>query len=550
MADKPKNLSDIDNFWDLNSLLPKKRPVMPGVRQVNTDTTPVEVAFGESPQKSGTPIPARSEAAAEHPSKPLDPYLVYIPENKLITRVEVCRWDSRFNFYENFRTDAKRLWSRVGTECERVSFFSYIPQYSQLKYSQLKWYLWWRENVRRGVYIPTDFCYILLYIYEIINCPELISPEEGLMRLVDVWLAFRSEYRRIDSYMCEWLCDYCLINKLTCPFERLEPVLGEIIASASFKEFYIDTSSGAAAASRLLEFTSDYDWRAGRYVTPDTLPVFSTHIKAAFDKACREILLCDGGSFAKEIRIQRTAYEGALCAYDIKRTVAVEYISHTRSPKFRFAATDIIKYSENRVRMALGIKSRLKADSLTEQLKACIDEYFDEHLPAPKKTRRTASNSEVHTHDYDKLYEPATTTLSLENALKIEERSWKTTEALTSAFEEEEPIKDADTSKSDVDKTYTDSPRIAVHASDDEDEFAEFISMLGDSDGEAFRLVALGSADGIKRVADATGILPEAIADRINEAAFDIIGDSIIEPSPEGYKLIPDYKEDILKWLK
>ncbi len=563
VSDKPKNLDDIDRFWDLNSLLPKKRPVAPTHRAPNTDT--VEITVGaDGVRESGIPIPVNkgggnisphntarklnelsmSARAEQYRSRPLDPYLIYTPQNSLIKRVEVARWDTKFNFYENFRTDAVRLWPRAAVECERVPFFSYVPQYSQLKYPQLKWYLWWRENVRRGVYLKTDFCYILLYIYEIINCSDLIAPERGVGLLCDIWLAYRNDHRRIDSYMCDWLCDYCLINRLSCPTDRLEPILGEIVATANFKEFYID-GAGTSAAADMLAHASTYDWRKSRYVTEDNIAVFAHHIRAAFDKVWREIISKnEKGDTVKALRVERTAYEGALCVYDMKRTVTVEYISYTRSPKFRFVATDIIKYSENRVRMALGIKSRLKVEELTGEMRACIDRYFDTNLPAQKKERPTrVGASEPTVNEYDKLYEPISTDFSVENAMKIEEKSWTTTERLTFAFEEE-------SAKAEPTHEKVTEAIKAEQAVDGEDEFAALISSLDEGAREALALIANGDASGIARVSARLGMLADALADRINELAFDVIGDSIIEPDNVGYRLIPDYEGDIKKWLK
>ncbi len=563
MSDKPKNLDDIDRFWDLNSLLPKKRPVAPTHRAPNTDT--VEITLnGDGARESGTPIPPQSaschasphdaarrlnelpfhERAQQYRSRPLDPYLIYTPQNGLIKRVEVARWDTKFNFYENFRADAVRLWSRAASECEHVPFFSYVPQYSQLKYAQLKWYLWWRENVRRGVYLKTDFCYILLYIYEIINCPDLITPERGVGLLCDIWLAYRDEHRRIDSYMCDWLCDYCLINRLSSPTDRLLPILGEIVTAANFKEFYVD-GAGTSAAADMLAHASTYDWRKSRYVTEDNIAVFAHHIRAAFGKVWHEIISKnESGDTVKALRVERTAYEGALCVYDMERTVVVEYASYTRSPRFRFVATDIIKYSENRVRMALGIKSRLKVEELTDEMRACIDSYFDANLPAKKKDRPTRSGaSEPTVNEYDKLYEPINADFSLERAMKIEENSWGTTELLTSAFEEAseavEPIPEKATEPVQTAPSY-----------DGEDEFAALASSLDEGAREALTLVANGDASGIAKVAARLGALADALADGINELAFDVIGDSIIEPDNGGYRLIPDYEGDIKKWLK
>ncbi len=576
MSDKPKNMADIDNFWDLESLLPKKRPVNPGARRLNTDTVEISVGSDDITPDKTSPIPPRRDTdadfakagkhdvarrlnelpmrtrAEEYRSKPLDPYRIYEVKDSLIRRVEVSAWSSRFNFYENFLSDAKRLWGRAGTPCDHVSFFSYVPQYSQLKYAQLKWYLWWRENVRNGVYLKTDFCYILLYIYEIINAPDILPPQKGVEKLCDIWLNYRAEHRRIDSYMCDWLCDYCLIHGIPCPFRRLEPIIGDIVETASLKEFYIDTRNGDSAA-RILAYSSSYDWHKSRYVTPENVELFAYHIKAAFEKAYKEILSEKDDSLAKEFRMERTAYDGALCVYSMKRTIAVEYISYTRSPRFRFTVTDIIKYSENRIRMALGIKSRLKTESLTDKLKACLDAYFDEHLPPPKKSRvSSVAVSAPVVHEYDKLYEPVTSSLSLENALEIEKNSWSTTEILVSAFDD---IGEADAHTEAPALTeelppIKSAPENGFSDADATDEFEAFVSSVDDKMRDTLKMLADGDGQALAKSAQKYGLLADALADMINEAAFDIIGDSIIEADGGAYRFISDYEGDIKKWLK
>lgn len=542
MSDKPKNLDDIDRFWDLNTLLPKKRLVSPAYSAPNTDT--VEINIDSPAQRDNdVAIPPRADVQ-KYRSHALEPYLIYTPENSLIRRVEVSKWSNKFNFYENFRMDAVRLWSRAATECEHVPFFAYVPQYSQLKYAQLKWYLWWRENVRGGVYLRTDFCYILIYIYEILNCPNLIEPERGIELLCDIWLAYRAQHPRIDSYMCDWLCDYALINKLPCPTHRLEPILGEIVAKANFKEFYI-SGANTSAAAEMLSHTSTYDFRKSRYVTAENISVFAAHIRAAFDRVWHEVISKNSTDSAKLLRVERVSYEGALCVYDMKRTVAVEYASYTRSPRFRFVATDIIKYSENRVRMALGIKSRLKVEELTDEMRACIDRYFDENLPAQKKVRAPKyGESENIVPEYEKHYEPISSTLSVENAMQIEKASWGTAELLSAAFEEEK----ADASLEAIAPT---KPKLLTAAENSgQDEFSVLVGMLDSTALDALTLLANGDADGVAKSAKGVGMLADALADKINECAFDIIGDSIIEPDGTGYRIIADYEGDIKKWLK
>ncbi len=592
MSDKPKNLSDIDNFWDLESLLPKKRPVTPTHRAANTETVEMEIG-ADKRSDGGAAVPPRPVSAELSPDRripsareeaerlhtlsmrtraeanrsfPLAPYLIYEPTSRLIRRVAVSKWQTRYNFYEKFREDACRYWQRAAVECEPVPFFSYIPQYNQLKYAQLKWYLKWRDNVRRGVYLRTDFSYILLYIFEIINCPDLTPPEQGLKLLVDIWLNYRAAHRRIDSYLCEWVCDFCLINQLPCPTERLEPILGEIVAAASFKEFYMDAGSRMNRAASILTYSSTYDWHKSRYVTNENRALFAEHIRGAFDHAYRRVLAEKFDEIeAKETHMERDAYNGALCVYDMKRSLSIDYISFTRSPKFRFVVTDIIKYSENRIRAALGIKAKLKVEELSDSLKACIDEYFDAKLPIPQKQRAKPKNEESRDPSYDKLYEPVHADFSIDRALKIEESSWGTTEILTTALTDALPAEPAPVPHAE---DLAQKPSVAIAASipevtaprisdapmsssqSEDNEFALFVAALAEASRRALRLLASGDRMGIAKEAASAGMLADALADKINECAFDFIGDSVVEADGGGYKIISDYEGDLIKWLE
>ncbi len=551
MCAKPENLNDIDSFWDLNELLPKRRPVTPSYRNINTDTVEISV---DTPEKatSGAPIPKADTArrlnelplrqrAEEYRSKPLDPYLIYKPESRLIKHVEVSAWNNRFNFYENFLTDAKRLWNRTAEKCEHTPFFSYIPQYSQLKYAQMKWYLWWRENVRGGVYLKSDFCYILLYIYEILNCTDLISPEIGVIKLCDIWLNYRGNHRRLDRYMAEWLCDYCLINKLPCPTARLKPILAEIGEIASLKEFYMDFSDADNLSNSILGYSA-HDFKKSRYVTDENREIFERHMGGAV-KAAAELILSkpeDCELIGTDYRVTRVSYESALCSYSAKRSVAVEYTSYTRSPKFRFIATDIVKYCENRIRAALGVRPRLKAEGLSDALKSHIDRYFSANLPVPKKQSQPAENTRV--PEYEKLYEPTVTEFSLSHALEIEKNSWDTTERLTSAFEDEAPIEEISKPAEKTAPEVTDIPPAA-------DEFHSLILTLDKEYIEVLRAVYSGDRKGFTAAVNRIGALPDGVIDKINETAFDLIGDIIIEPYEDTYRIIPDYEGELTKWL-
>ena len=51
-------------------------------------------------------------------------------------------------------------------------------------------------------------------------------------------------------------------------------------------------------------------------------------------------------------------------------------------------------------------------------------------------------------------------------------------------------------------------------------------------------------------MAQLAGLLPDAIVEQINEAAFDLLGDIVIEQADDGsYTVIEDYEQDVKKIL-
>lgn len=67
---------------------------------------------------------------------------------------------------------------------------------------------------------------------------------------------------------------------------------------------------------------------------------------------------------------------------------------------------------------------------------------------------------------------------------------------------------------------------------------------LGDF-AEFIKLAAAGDRAGQRRFAAAHGLMPDAVADRINTAAGDILGDIILEDAGGCYTVIEDYIEDL-----
>lgn len=101
------------------------------------------------------------------------PELSYDADGVLLHRVEVYVWRSDYRYFDQFVQDAAAYAARPAPaeQPAREPFFSFFPQYVQMGRRQETWYLWWREQVRHGVFPDTDYAYILLYVFELINQP-------------------------------------------------------------------------------------------------------------------------------------------------------------------------------------------------------------------------------------------------------------------------------------------------------------------------------------------------------------------------------------------
>ena len=270
-----------DDFWDLDKLVPKKRSASlspfttkPTVKDYYVDVNVsmnVNVNVSVNPgeprdDKALQTIDGRAEErkltvtaqrAAEYGEE-----RVYYPENTLIKSITVKRYKDKYDFYDNFRKAAILYYDCPGEKCDFAQFYSYMPQYSQLNKAQKSYYLYWRSEMRQGRFIKTDYSYLYLYVYEIINPPDVVEPERGVKLLCRLWKEYRKALPRIDMYFSIWVRDYCLVHELPCPISELHDIIFDVIRISDFKEYYF-TSIGTTSRDgvwSLIAYLSDYDW--------------------------------------------------------------------------------------------------------------------------------------------------------------------------------------------------------------------------------------------------------------------------------------------------
>ena len=431
--EKKRKKDELDRFWEIDSLIPPRRaPHYPH------DTEAVEIE--SEPPKANAPtgalsesakIPPRSDAPKPHfipPHTPEEqdgrpkPTLEYAPDNALVRCVRIYPHKSNFRYYESFVRDAARLYGIKGEECPRVPFFSYVPQYTQMNRAQLCWYLWWRENARQGNYLDTDYSYVLLYLYEIINLSDIMDAAESQSQLCRLWVRYRTIFRQMDSYLPDWICDYSLIHRLPPPDSQTGITLSAVMTHCTLKEFYVPCGGEGGYLLALLAFCSNYDYKKSKFYNEASADLFDRAVMGAL-ALVTEHLSGDGKLFSNanmdDSRMIRDAYTGALCAHRTKCRIEVEYCSFSRSHELRFFITDVVKYTENQVRSALGVRSRLTIYALPTSIRALLDTYLRGILPKRMSQKARTESSE----EYEKLYDLQKTELSLSNAASIEKMS-------------------------------------------------------------------------------------------------------------------------------
>ena len=66
---------------------------------------------------------------------------------------------------------------------------------------------------------------------------------------------------------------------------------------------------------------------------------------------------------------------------------------------------------------------------------------------------------------------------------------------------------------------------------------------------EGLRLIAAGDIQGFSGLAEECYMLPDTLAECVNELCYEVLGDIGIEEKNGGYALIDDYREEIMQWL-
>ena len=94
------------------------------------------------------------------------------------------------------------------------TFKSYCPTYNAMRDRQLRGYFTWRAQVRRGTVEETSTSFAFLYLYELICGIGVDDPLDGFNKIKAFWDVYRAFEPGIDRFARVWLQDYAVLHGL------------------------------------------------------------------------------------------------------------------------------------------------------------------------------------------------------------------------------------------------------------------------------------------------------------------------------------------------
>lgn len=120
------------------------------------------------------------------------------------------------------------------------TFSRYYPTYAMMSDQQLRGYFTWRAQVRRGVVEATSLSFAFVYIYELLNGIGGSDPRACFDKLFAFWQAYRAVAPEIDRYAKSWLRDFIV-------YHGLPAALMEQVVDTSFEQALIVARRAEAA---------------------------------------------------------------------------------------------------------------------------------------------------------------------------------------------------------------------------------------------------------------------------------------------------------------
>lgn len=341
-------------------------------------TRPAEIAVGRSQDTpAAMPIPVKGTIIQTAPAcRASQPAVV---TNSAGVRVEV----RVVRGADEFLSLAQKLVNQRESRAHFVPFQCYWPTYTSMTEQQLRWYLFWRGQVRDAKYPNTDLSYIFLHVYELINNVGVRNADDGYERLRNLWLGYRGQYPKLDRYLVDWLADYAIVNHC-----HAGPLRSYVDALREGSEVGQPDLALAACLDQppdqwplpLIEALSAYRVRRSKFYleghqadieqnVPKCLAAVDGRLKEKFASGLLDLFRPE-----RTVTIDRQPYQSARYSGEAQKISIGPIVPYSEHAPFGDFLANLLKHTENRLRERAGYSGRLRGIALEAEVQGVIDE--------------------------------------------------------------------------------------------------------------------------------------------------------------------------------
>lgn len=488
------------------------------------------------------------------------------------------------------------------------TFKSYFPTYNAMSDRQLRGYFTWRAQVRRGNIEETSTSFAFLYLYELICGIGVDNPLDGFDKIKAFWDAYRTFEPGIDRFARVWLQDYAVFHGLDPKLLRDSKTVMFDNALIELRRAARDLAPAAVPSNQApkrrktseptLPLPPDETREERLMAAINALSTYNLNNSRLYCSRHRDLRHVACAVYVRMARYYDTHRKTGIVASLFGEETAMPYTMFASAVFFAPERHEDCEYHLDPIHIyrcqngfweCMRIHgSRQKSSKLGEMMRACDQRLRLALDPAhplkeekvPKYLAKIIDDEIVAWLSWDAAHQPVKIDIDLSQLGHIRSAAAQTREALLIDEERE------DGTLADVEATYFEQPGagpvldttaepVATTMQQDEadeptistEQFGvvapllapaptpatvmptETTSGLGPAAGAYLRALLEQNAVQAASAVAQSGKSEDMLVDSINEALFDLVGDTVIEFGAAGPQIIEDYEADVRGYL-
>jgi hypothetical protein len=529
-------------------------------------TTPFKQIFinpeasAANQQTGDIPIPPRPTL----PNRPVNPPSS-LPVYRPVFQVSVSTSTQGHSFVQQ----ARKLANYTENSALHVPFMQYWPTYDAMDKSQKKWYFYWRNQMRQGNYLPTDLSYLFVNIYEALHLVGFSDAQAAVQHLVNLWRHYRLQHYKLDGYLIDWIADFHVIHKLPLTaidwyFHALDAGGRLTDQNVALEAWLSQKAEITTIPDRVLALISAYQPHKSKFVQQynqdGSIDLQLRQGLSLIDQFIRKELnasLFDHYKPNERMTIRRRVFASALYEGSPDVIEVATLPKWESATQLKSSVTAILKYTENLLRKQKNFKGSLRGIEISTQWASILDSAFPPpvtEIKTPKKQGSSGKTTQIAPQvsvnpfslNLDKVKDLTVESNEVRRLLTVDEESdnaiepqpvisTPSTNVIDTTSVEEYIGFDINRPIDTPDHLLTDLREVAEVLGTDQTALALF-NYLKTQRWE----VETSSVDSLL-----DGEFLSIVLDRINERAFDVLGDQIIMLEGDNLIVTEDYRDEL-----